>query len=146
MKQLMYPIVPNTPSPLLKQGEGGGRSGVTPICVEVDSMRVCATLSPFTSLQLPILHPSCRRVCGGGQRFRVYHVQRPNLAVFCHNYPLYSHPCQQPRTPLRLQYLQHGSQINRRTFAAVFAEEVSDFISGCIDLVDVTFPFRFGMI
>ena len=50
-------------SPLLKQGRGG-RNGVIPICVEVDSMRVCATLSPFTSLQLSILHPSCRRVCG----------------------------------------------------------------------------------
>ena len=37
--------------------------------------------TPITSLQLSILHPSCRRVCGGGRRFP-YH--RPNLVAFCH--------------------------------------------------------------
>ncbi len=34
-----------------------------------------------TCLQLSTLHPSCRRVCGGGRRFRLWH----NLAVFRHH-------------------------------------------------------------
>ena len=42
----------------------------------------------FISLQLSILHPSCRRVCGGGRRFHL----APNLAVFCHTSPSHSHP------------------------------------------------------
>jgi len=37
----------------------------------------------FISLQLSILHPSCRRVCGGVRRFWCVFSRWPDSAVFC---------------------------------------------------------------
>ena len=37
----------------------------------------------FIYLQLSILYPSCRRVCGGGLRFRYVSKGWPNLALCC---------------------------------------------------------------
>ena len=44
-------------------------SGETEIA-RVTLRSTTALLDIATSLQLSILHPSCRRVCGGGRRFR----------------------------------------------------------------------------
>ena len=43
--------------------------------------------TPFTSLQLSILHPSCRRVFGGGRRFHLWH----NPAAFRHYHSSHLH-------------------------------------------------------
>ena len=50
----------------------------------------------FICLQLSILHPTCRRVCGGGRRFLLGSTGWLHLAVFglCNHLPQssYSHP------------------------------------------------------
>ena len=66
-------------------GSTGFVSGVGDDCCDSphptrSTAAIVVSSSCFILLQLSILHPSCRRVCGGGRRFR-HTLEKPNDSV-----------------------------------------------------------------